>query len=177
MISKVTNLSSVAGRVGGGGVAGISGWPFTSFYYRNDFRSKEYIGRVLQCSGIHLGSGYGIIRRLMAVMPPPYSQKDLRDVPAPSAHWLHSRTDRTCCPCRLSQRPSLSDPAGSPGRDFPGRRLCRAVSGVGLPGAPPVAAGPRDDHAVSREPGRSPSRRGGPGPHRLEVSLGPGPDG
>src|SRR5262245_64880104 len=109
---KVTSLSSVAGRVGVGGVACISGWPFTSFYYRNNFRSKKYISRVLRCAGIHLGSGYGIIQMLMAVMPPLSSQKDRRDVPAPSDHWLHSRADRACCACRLSQRPSLSHPAG-----------------------------------------------------------------
>jgi hypothetical protein len=37
---KVTSLSAGAGRVGVGGVACISGWPFISFYYRNKFSSK-----------------------------------------------------------------------------------------------------------------------------------------
>ena len=44
---------------------------------------------------------------------------------------------------------------------FPGRGLCHAVSGGGLPGAAPVAAGLRNGDAVSRESVRSPSRRGG----------------
>jgi hypothetical protein len=44
---KVTSLSSVAGIVGVGGVACISGWLFTYFYYRNNLRSKKYISRVL----------------------------------------------------------------------------------------------------------------------------------
>ena len=76
---KVTSLSSVAGIVGVGGVACILGWSFPYLYYRNNFRSKKYINRVLRCGGIHLGSGYGIIQTLMAVVPlppPPYSQKD-----------------------------------------------------------------------------------------------------
>src|SRR4029453_3436648 len=147
------------------------------FYYRNYFHSKKYIGRVLRCAGIRLGSGYGIIQRLMAAMSPPHSQKDHRDVPAPSAHWFHSRTDRSCCPCPLSQRPSLSDAPGSLGRDFPGRGLCRAVSGLGLPRAAPVAAGPRHDYAVSRTVVRPSSGRGGARAHRLEVSVRAGTDG
>src|SRR5262245_59379707 len=174
---KVTSLTPVAGIVGVGGVACISGWLFTSLYYINNLRSTKYISRVLRCAGIHLGSGYGIIQILMAVMPPPYSQKDRRDVPAPSAHWLHSRADRSCCACRLSQRPSLSHPAGSPGHDFPGRGLSRAVSGMGLPRAAPVAAGPRHDYAVPRTAVRPPSGRGGARAHRLEVSVRAGPDG
>jgi hypothetical protein len=139
---KMRSLSSVAGIVGMGGVACISGWLFTYFYYRDNFRSKKYITRVLRCAGLHLGSGYGIIWLLMAVMPPPYLQKDLRDVPTPSARWLHSRADRAYCACRFSSRPSLSDAAGSPRHAFPGRRLCRAVSGVGLPWAPPWGVAP-----------------------------------
>src|SRR5712691_5068950 len=150
---------------------------FYHFYYRNDFSSKKYISRVLRCAGIHLASGYGIILILMTVMPPPHAQKDRRDVPAPSAHWLHSRADCSCCPCCFSQRPSLSHPAGSPGHDFPGRGLCHAVSGVGLPRAAPVAAGPRHDYAVPRTAVRPPSGRGGASAHRLEVSVRAGTDG
>ena len=44
---KVTSQSSVAFIVEVGGVACISGWLFTYFYYRNNLRSKKYIGRVL----------------------------------------------------------------------------------------------------------------------------------
>ena len=44
------------------------------------------------------GEGYGIIRIPMAVMSPSHSQKDVRDVPAPSAHWPQSRADRACGP-------------------------------------------------------------------------------
>src|SRR5262249_17934716 len=55
--------------------------------------------------------------------------------------------------------------------------LCHAVSGLGIPGSLAVAARPRDDHAVSRTSVRPPSRRGGAGAHRLEVSLRSGTDG
>jgi hypothetical protein len=41
---------------------------FYLFYYRNNFSSKKYISRALRCPGIRLGSGYGIIRRLMALL-------------------------------------------------------------------------------------------------------------
>jgi len=41
MISKVTSLTPVAGIGEVGDVAGISEWPFTIFYYRNNLRSKN----------------------------------------------------------------------------------------------------------------------------------------
>ena len=85
MIAKMTSLTAVAGTVGAGDVACISGWPLTSLYYRNNLHSKKYIRRVLRGAGIHLGSSYGIIRILMPGMSLSPSQKDFRAIPAPSA--------------------------------------------------------------------------------------------
>jgi hypothetical protein len=53
---------------------------------------------------------------------------------------------------------TLRDHLGTIFQDEDFATLFPAWGSPGLPGAPPMAAGPRDAHAVSREPGRSPSR-------------------
>ena len=109
------------------------------FYYNNNCYSKKYVNRVLRCAGIRLGSGYGVnlgdswLRCLhpthrrttaMSLRPQP-----IGSIPEQTARVAHAA---------FPQRPSLSDAAGSPGHDFPGRGLCCAVSGVGLlQGLPP----------------------------------------
>ena len=73
----------------------------------------------------------------MAVMPPPYSQKDRRDVPAPSAHWLHSRADRSCCACRLSQGHPYLTLRDHLGTIFQDEDFAALFPAWGYPGLPP----------------------------------------
>ena len=64
-------------------------WHVSTLFTTDKTYVVKMCHQVLRCAGIRLGSGYGIIWRLMTVMPPPHPQKDFRDVPAPTPY-------RTC---------------------------------------------------------------------------------
>src|SRR5215831_12538599 len=150
---------------------------FLSIYYVNILRSKKYVQSVPSLVGCPWGAGYGILRPPRALVPSPTPQKDVSHVATPFSHGACAGGDRPGRPCRLSSWQSVCHPARYTRHHLLRCRLCRALPPVWATGLVAVAAGARDHHAVSREAGRSPSRRRRPGPHRLEVSPGVDVDG
>src|SRR5919199_6815866 len=150
---------------------------FLLIYYKKYFCSEKYEPSAFSLAGCPWRAGYGIIPMPLSVVPSPQQQKDVSHVAPPAHHHAGAGRNRSCGPCRLSQRPALSHVPGCPRDDLSGRGLYRLVPRVGPTGLTPVAAGVGDDHAVSGEPRGSPGGGGGPRAHRLEVSAEPRPDG
>src|SRR5919199_3302523 len=144
---------------------------FLLIYYKKYFCSEKYEPSAFSLAGCPWRAGYGIIPMPLSVVPSPQQQKDVSHVAPPAHHHACAGRNRSCGPCRLSQRAAVSDVPRCPGDHLSGRGLYRLVPRVGSTGLTPVAARVGDHHAVSGKLGGSSGGGGRPRAHRLEVSA------